>query len=233
MPKITHIRETSDKTRIRVFIDGEFCVQIRARTFSAMNLCVGQEISCNALKELETHFWKHSYGKAAWEKEKIRLDRVRDLLEWADERAEVVISGFGANSTEFIAGHLEQSGTPDIEVKFKGHNITVLLVEVSGTEYRRGSDYWVRPDKLQYAQDHPDQDVWIILHYAKPREKFVIIKPKQDAIYTAREVTIRGAVEYYVVFTDSSDEITSLNAFKGYLNDRFDHIEPNPSKGPQ
>lgn len=225
VPKITAIEDAGRGDRKRIFVDGAFCVQVRNRTFSAMNLSIGQEISCAELCDLEAHFWKHSYGKASWEKEKSRLNRVRDLLRWADERAEAFTTGFGADSTEFIRGHPDEAGKPDIEVKLKGQNISVLMIEVTGTEHRRGSDYWVRPDKLSYAQAHQEMDVWLILHYALPREKFVIIKPKADFSYEARNFDIRGAVEHYVVFNDQSDEIVSLNDFKQYLNCKLDEAE--------
>lgn len=222
LPKITAILDSTSGDRKRIFIDGAFCVQVRDRTFVAMKLFVGREISCADLRELEAHFWKHMYGEDSWEKEKTRLNRVRDLLRWADERAEVFITGFGANTTEFIDGHPDESGKPDIEVKLKGHEICVLMVEVTGTERRRGSDYWVRPDKLSYAQSHEALDVWLILHYALPCEKFVIIKPKSRFRYTAQSFNIRGAVEHYVVFTDRSEEIVSLKEFKQYLNQKMD-----------
>lgn len=190
-----------------------------------MNLSIGQEISCSEVRELEAHFWKHSYGKDSWEKEKTRLNRVLDLLNWADARAEAFVTGFGADSMEFIEGHPDEAGKPDIEVKLKGQNISVMMIEVTGTEQRRGSDYWVRPDKLTYAQSHLEIDVWLILHYALPREKFVIIKPKANFPYLAQDFTIRGAVEHYVVFSDSSDEIVSLNDFRQYLNRKLDDAE--------
>ena len=232
VPKITAIEDAGCGDRKRIFVDGAFCVQVRNRTFSAMNLSIGQEISCAELCDLEAHFWKHSYGKASWEKEKTRLNRVLDLLRWADERAEAFVTGYGADSTEFIQGHPDEAGKPDIEVKLKGQNISVLMIEVTGTEHRRGSDYWVRPDKLSYAQAHREIDVWLILHYALPREKFVIIKPKADFSYEARNFDIRGAVEHYVVFNDQSDEIVSLNDFKTYLQQKLDDAE-TPSLGEQ
>lgn len=225
MPKITAIEESWRGERKRIFVDDAFCVQVRNRTFGAMNLSIGQEISCAELRELEAHFWKHSYGEDSWEKEKTRLRRVLDLLNWADARAEVSVTGFGADSTEFIEGHPDEPGKPDIEVKLKGQNISIMMIEVTGTERRRGSDYWVRPDKLTYAQTHPELDVWLILHYAQPREKFVIIKPKANFAYLAQDFTIRGAIEHYVVFSDISDEIVSRNDFKQYLNRKLDNAE--------
>jgi hypothetical protein len=80
-------------------------------------------------------------------------------------------------------------------------------------------------DKLSYAQRHPEIDVWLILHYALPREKFVIIKPKATFAYVAQNFTIRGAIEHYVVFSDRSDEIVSLNEFKEYLIRKLNEAE--------
>jgi len=38
-----------------------------------MGLSVGDEISCDDLKEKENLFWKSSYGEEAWKKEKVRI----------------------------------------------------------------------------------------------------------------------------------------------------------------
>src|SRR5699024_5647713 len=146
MPKITKITPKPDKGRVWVYVDGEYCCSIRERTFPAMNLHAGQEISCGEIKELESFHWKHAYGQAAWDKEKARLSRVKTLIEGIDPRVEARITGFGADSSEFIAAHPSESGKPDIEVISKEDiQFVLLLVEVTGTESMRPgtSTYWV------------------------------------------------------------------------------------------
>ena len=70
MPVITEIRYNNPSDRYWVYIDGQYCASIRARTFQGMNLIEGQEITCDDLIELEKFHWKNTYGQNAWEKEK-------------------------------------------------------------------------------------------------------------------------------------------------------------------
>lgn len=220
MSKITEIRYKADKERYWVFVDGEYCTSIRKRTFPALKLTVGQEIDCEAIKELESHHWKNAYGKESWDKEKVRLNKVKALIEQLEPRVQAHIVGFGADTSEFIAGHPDESGKPDIEVRTKHSSIVILLVEVSGTEVMRGKTYWVRPDKLLYAKNHPDQDVWIILHYNEPQERFVFIKPNPATDYPVVEKKIRESVEIYVEFDDGSPDVKDEAFFATHLRGR-------------
>lgn len=222
MPKITNIAHKPDRQRYWIYVDGNYCASVRERTFPAMGLTVGQEITCEKIQELEAHHWKHAYGSESWQQEKIRLGKVKALLESLDSRIQVNVVGFGAGSTEFIAGHPDEAGKPDLEVICKDNQISVMLVEVSGTENMRGDTYWIRPDKLKYAKAHADEDVWIILHYASPVEKFVFIKPDARAEYRVVKKIIRGSEELYVEFSDESSETHTLEYFSKYLIARLD-----------
>ncbi len=217
MPKITKIEYKADRERYWIFVDGEYCTSIRERTFPALNLEVGKIISCDEIKELESHHWKHAYGQSAWDKEKVRLEKVKELIESFDNRILVEIVGFGANTNKFIAGHPEESGRPDLEVKLRDGGRIILLVEVTGTEYMRGATYWVRPDKLEYSKNHPDDDVWLVLHFLNPSEKFVFIKPDSQKTYPVSKKEIRGSVELYVEFSDSDEDVVSIESFKDHL----------------
>jgi len=226
MPKITKILHKPEKERYWIFVDGEYCASIRERTFPAMCLTVGQEISCQVIKDLENYHWKHAYGHDAWEKEKVRLGKVRKLIETLDDRVAVEIVGFGADHAKFIAAHPEEAGKPDMRVQTRHGSIPVLLVEVTGTETMRGDTYWVRPDKLDYAQKYPDEDVWIILHYAQPQEKCVFIKPDHGHRYQIVNKEIRGSIEHYVEFTDDTPGMKSRAEFAQHLKQRIDAIQP-------
>ena len=217
--RITGIEHKPDRQRYWIYVDRQYCCSIRERTFPALELSVGQEITCAEIQERENFFWKQQYGKAAWEKEGVRLNKVKALVDAIDPRAEALIVGFGAGSTEFIAEHPEEAGRPDIEVTTTdGQNLVLLSVEVTGTEQMRGTTYWVRPDKLAYVQAHPDQEVWLILHYAEPAEKFVFIRPSPAAAdHIIVEKVIRGATEHYVEFTDRSLEVVSYDDFRANL----------------
>ena len=92
-----------------------------------------------------------------------------------------------------------------------------MLVEVTGTEFMRGTTYWVRPDKLKYSENHPTEDVWLALHILNPVEKYVFIKPNPNKRYAASEMEIRGSIELYVEFSDSDQEVVSLEHFRNHL----------------
>jgi hypothetical protein len=207
MPKITKVLPKPDRKRVWIYIDGKFCLSARERTWQAMGLGVGSQISCAELEEKENFFWKQAYGESSWEKEKVRLGKISD---WINERfpeLEVDTKGFGADSLEMIDEHPEESGAPDLALRLPDISDDILAVEVTGTEHMRGSDYWVRPDKIQYAKNHPDKDVWVALHFQKPQEKIIWIKPDLEKDYPIQEIEIRGAGEEYIIFTDNNDEV--------------------------
>ena len=224
MPHITKIVFKEDRRKYWVFVDYQYCCSIRERTFGAMNLEVGQAVSCDNIKEMESFHWKRSYGVASWEKEKIRLDRVTGLIESISPDLLVKVTGFGADSTSFIPAHPEESGKPDIEVVRRDDESQVLLLaEVTGTEYMRPgtTTYWVRPDKLKYAKNHPTIDTWIILHYATPEETFIFLKPDLGKDYEVSEINIRGSIEHYVEFSKDSHELVDLKGFKEHLTSKL------------
>jgi len=233
VPKITKILhrpsiEPEKEGRVWIYVDNEYCCSVRTRIFPAMNLHEGDEIlSCENIKEREKFFWKKVYGPDSWEKEKVRIGRVKNIIEGIDPRVSVKITGFGADSTEFIAEHPPESGKPDLEIVSKQNiQLTLMQVEVTGTEMMRGTAaYWVRPDKLNYAINHPDEDIWVILHYAMPKERFVFIKPDLTKKYPRAEKRIHGATEHYVEFFDSSSEVVSQAEFTTHLKNKLDNIK--------
>ena len=126
MPHITEIRYKPDKQRYWIFVDGEYCCSVRERTFGAMDLTVGMEITCDEVKDRENFHWKHSYGPDSWEREGVRLDRVAELIKNIDPRVEVRVVGFGAGDTELIRHHPEEAGSPDLEVVCRGNGNPVI-----------------------------------------------------------------------------------------------------------
>lgn len=225
MPKITKIREQNNNPeRLSIFIDNVYCTGVRKRTFQAMNLKVGDEINCEELKERENYFWKQAY-QDVWKNEKVRIEKVAKLIEGIAENVLVKIVGFGADTEVLIKDHPEEKGKPDIDVMHKlNPEITLLKVEVTGTERMRGSDYWVRPDKIEYAENHPDEDVWIILHFSEPREIFIFIQPIRGKKYERKIISIRDAGEFYCIFNDGDEEVKTLVQFSEHLKKKLDEL---------
>jgi hypothetical protein len=223
MPKITNItNQWNSPDRVSVFIDGAFCTGIRKRTFQGMNLKVGDEITCGDLKEKESFFWKQSYGEEAWKKEKVRINKVKDLIESIDTRLVVKVTGFGADSIKMMEEHSTEKGSPDLEVSTIDKRGALIKVEVTGTERLRGAGYWVRPDKLEFAENHPNEDVWIVLHYAEPKELFVFIKPVAGRKYERHAIKIRSAGEIMCVFNEGDAELHSQATFCHHVRQVFD-----------
>lgn len=213
--RITKIVFKKERQKYWVYVDNKYCTSIRERTFPAMKLEVGQEISCEQIKKLENYHWKHKYGATSWEEEKTRIDKVKKLIKSINQSLSIETIGFGTNSIEFIESHPKKSGAPDISVSFKGR--ILLHIEVSGTKYMRGANYWVRPDKLEYFKAHPDKDIWIILCYSGPREKLVFIKPDSAREYSLIHPEIRGSIEKYIEFKAIDAEVKNEQDFVKYL----------------
>lgn len=225
MPKITRItRQQANPDRLSIYIDGAFCTGVRERTFQAMGLREGDEISCAELKEKENFFWKQSY-QDKWKNEKVRIEKVAELIKGIDANALVKIVGFGADTVVLIKEHPDEKGKPDIDVMHKMKpEITLLKVEVTGTERMRGDDFWVRPDKLEYAENHPDEDVWIILHFSEPQVIFVFIQPVKGKKYERHSINIRGAGEIFCIFNNGDEEVKSLEFFANHLKAKLDEV---------
>jgi len=152
---ITDIQPNKGKNNDRtyVYISGAFCFSVRSRTWISFKLNIGDEADCEDLKEKEKFIWKDLYNTDSWKKEKIRLHYVSAWIKKYIPFVDVVISGFGANTTDYIAEHPKEKGEPDMQIILKDTNTIVLFLEVTGTEYKKGSDYWIRPDKIDYLQN--------------------------------------------------------------------------------
>jgi len=191
-----------------------------------MKLEIDTKISCEAVKELEAFHWKKKYGKESWQREQVRLNRVVEIIETLDSRIKVNVIGFGAGSTELMKEHPDEAGKPDLEVVLKvDESACIVLVEVTGTETKRGTDYWIRPDKLEYCKNHPEQDVWIVLHYQNPQEQVVFIKPNHFEEYTVTKIVIKSSTEHYVIFTDTSPELRTGEEFSAYLINKVNEYQ--------
>jgi len=215
MPQITKVlpNQGPNNDRIYVYIDNNFCTSIRKRTWIGMSLTEGSQISCEELKKLENNFWKQLYGASSWRKEKYRISRVIAWFKKYIPEIQVEVTGFGAGSTEIIEDkHSQKKGAPDLCIKYLGQ--TLVFLEVSGTERKKGEDFWVRKDKIDYIQANRQEDVWIILHYQLPKEQFIWLKIDHQKKYLTQKINVKGAEEYYIIFTPHDREITSSQHFK-------------------
>lgn len=212
-----------NKDKVHVYIDNIFCTSIRERTWIAMNLAEGSEIECEELKKLENNFWKKLYGISAWEKEKHRINRATLWFKQHIPEVTALVVGFGADTTEIIEDiHSQEKGEPDLEIKFSGKNL--IYLEVSGTEKKRGKDFWIRKDKVDYIQKNIQDDIWILLHYKLPKEQFIWVRIDKAKEYRTDKINVKGAIEYYIVLDTGAPEIVSSQEFKNYIEDKIAKI---------
>jgi len=219
MGKITNIQDQkgNKKDRTYIYIDDKYCFSVRSRTWISFKLNIGDEADCEELIEKEKFIWKDLYNTDSWEKEKIRLHYVSAWIKKYIPFVDIKISGFGANTTEYIPIHPDEKGEPDINIVLENTNTIILFLEVTGTEYKKGNDYWIRPDKIDYIQKHQNKDIWVALHYADAK-KIIWIQPFLDKKYTYVEKNLKGAIEYFVIFNDDSPEVKSSQEFKEYID---------------
>lgn len=221
MNKITEIKynQGKNKDRVYIFINDKYCASVRKRTFDALEVQVGDIIDCNKLKEKESYIWKLLY-KNSWEDEKRRIQYVKSWLNKYIPHLKVEITGFGANSKELIKQHPEEKGEPDLTLFLKNTKTIILFLEVTGTYRKKGDDFWVRPDKIDYIQKHKDKDIWIALHYELDK-KIIWLKPSLSKKYDTFSINLKGADENYVSFTENSKEVKSSAEFRKYVLDKI------------
>ena len=94
-----------------------------------------------------------------------------------------------------------EHGVPDYQIKLG----KPILIEVTGTGSKNinpNSPIWVRPDKLEYAKRHKDQECWlchILDGIDPPIMRFMMISNIDMSDYETNEVRFRGNVEHYKV----------------------------------
>lgn len=211
MPVITGFKANQDGTRRIVCLDDGREVSVRERVFEALGFKKGMPATPEEIIRKDKFVWKHIYdSKEKRDQENLRVERAIDGLMYCDPRFVITKTGFGADSDAFIAHHPEVAGSPDLSVCDADGNL-ILCLEVTGTKRMRGNDFWVRPDKIDWARKNPEIETWVALHYSEPREKMLFFKPDPDRRYDAEERTIGQARERFVILT--REEVLGPTAF--------------------
>lgn len=211
--------------RYEIFIDNQPIMRVRGRTFKGLNLKVGDHITKDELEQRESFIFKTTYQNT-WVKEKERLNIVSDFIKSIDPQLIVEISGFGAQSTQLIKSHPKDKGRPDLTVYLNHyHNIAFVLVEVSGSErLLGGASYWIRPDKIDYMRNHPQEDLWFALCYTQ-MNILIFIKPDLDKNYPIHKRVLHNNItEYYVEFYPNSPEVITKEQFAQYVRNKIAQI---------
>jgi len=169
MGKITKIeQQKNNKEKVSIYIDDKFCTSVKKEMIHNLNLKVGDQIDCEELKEKINLFWKEKYQRK-WEEEKTRIIAVIEKIKkyFPGQQLKFEIFGFGANTNQMIKHHPIEKGIPDVIIIYEknGFNYGVALLEITGTQkMKKTDDIWIRPDKFEFAKNHPNLDVFIA-HY--------------------------------------------------------------------
>jgi len=225
MPKITQIKFNTMTKRVAVYIDYHFCLSIRDNIWQKMGLTNGSEISSIELKQKERIIWKNLRKTNALGNSKQALLRVQYWFSKHMPNLEAQIIDF----------NLAQSDRPSpesypgigsnqrIRILLKRTVTEIMTLEVASTEIRRGINYWIRAEKIDYAKNQYNRDVWIVLYCKYPNEKLIWIKPLSNKQYQ-REELISNTLSYFISFNFKSPEVYSSQNFCEYVQNKLDQI---------
>jgi hypothetical protein len=224
MPKITQIQRDNKTQRVIVYIDYRYCASIRPNIWEEMSLQEGSEISCAKLHQKEASIWRNSNK---------RTDVVYSLkhainrtVAWFNRylpNLEAIIfdSRFGYDSSKLSLDYPNAGSVQDIGVFIKGTDIELMTIKVATNGIRGGTSYWISMNKITKAQSNPKRDIWVVLYYKYPMEKFIWIKPSVEKKYKYEEL-IKGSKNHFVFFDDKSAEVHSFKEFCDYIKDKID-----------
>jgi hypothetical protein len=164
----------------------------------------------------DENFWKNRYADS-WPTAADKEEKIRKIIEGECE-CKVEYAGLGAGSTEYLPGSAKSRG-----FKKGGSDLhitdTNIYIEVTGPNTETvddEDDLWIRPDKINYAIDHPENDHWVV-HVLKRNFYIRVVhindKFKDDFrkghFFIARP-PIRGVVETYTAVPADSEHVTEV-----------------------
>ena len=173
----------------------------------------------------DENFWKKKYGPLSWKAGSTKEEKVKDIIE-EECKCTCELTGLGAGKTDFLEGSAKsqgyEKGESDIRV-----NDTNIGVEVTGPNVDyvgKAAGLWVRPDKIQYAINHPEKDSWVVhvlkknfymraIHFDASfvndyqNQKFEIVRPQ-----------IKGSVETYVEIPANSEHVLNVENLFDTIN---------------
>lgn len=217
MPKITQIQQDNKTRRVLVYIDYRFCASIRENVWDAMELKLGDEITCVKLHQKEKNVYAKLRKHNSNYSNKQAINRVAGWFNKYVKALDVRIVDFKYDSNVDSSAYYPKTRyDKNINLLIKDSNTPILTLEVASIEIQRGDHYWINMDKITYAQQQTEIDSWVVLHHKYPVEKFIWIKPEPKKIYAA-ETLIKNSKQQFVFFKQDSPEVYSSTKFFAYL----------------
>jgi hypothetical protein len=225
MPKITQITHNDKTDRVAVYIDFHFCASIKRFVWENMGLTEGSEISYSELHKKEALVWAQSNKKNPIFNSKHAINRT---LVWLNRYlpnldSRIIDFRFGYSNRPSSVGYPNTRNDQNISLLLKGTSTEVITLEVTSAEIQRGINYWVKADKIAYAQSQSDRDTWVVLYYKHPQEQFIWIHPVNDKKYKSEEL-IGNTKNYFVAFNDRSPEVHSSQDFCKYIQNKIEEM---------
>jgi len=161
---------------------------------------------------LDKEYWKKIYA-GKWEEGVNRGKKIISFVE--PDGFEFEAHGFLAESTEYSKESPIEKGIPDYKVKD-----TNVLLETTGTKHARlPNDVWIRNDKFEYAENHPDSDCWLG-HIIEEPELVRFMKLENKEKYPIKVKQIRGVDERFRIIPDGDPALKTLDEFKSHLKSK-------------
>lgn len=221
MPIVTRVtrgQKPNAEPRKYIYVDGNYEFSVKERHFDDLGIQVGKEIDVKATKEKAEFLYKNTYSDA-WVQEQWRIDQVMPVIQAIDERLLIKKVGYGTDNPTLIRSHQnenERSG-PDLDIGMKGSTCRIMRIEVSGAQRMRGSDYWVRADKIEYMRRNPNQNIWVALHYAEPSAQIIFVKPDITKDYPVLLLKPRDITERFISFAKGDPEVKTFSEIRNVL----------------
>lgn len=153
--------------------------------------------------------WKKIYGPD-WPSGKRKVQKVIDALSTLGIKAEAY--GFMSLSTEYTPEHPPEKGAPDLKI------VSVeIYVEVTGPNISMSpqNDLWIRWDKFQYAEKHPEKEIWVahILESENDLIRFLKLGDGVKEKYEEIHPRLKGPEETYRSIPATDPNLFSLENF--------------------
>lgn len=229
MSKITQVQYDNKTGRAIIYVDYRFCAAIRQNVWDEMNLHEGSEISCARLRQKEAMVWRKFRKSSGIYPIKQAMTRI---VQWFTKylphlEARIIDFSFDHSSEKSSLDYPSARNDQNIGVFLKGTSTEIITLEVAVAEMQRGTNYWVRSDKVTYAQGQSQKDAWVVLYCKHPTERLTWIKPGNKEYKHEELVGITNI--HFVTFDDRSQEVYSSKNFCDYIQKKIDNMVPDSS----
>jgi hypothetical protein len=225
MPKITQIQYDNITKRVLVYIDYRICTSMDQKTWHNLDLNEGSEISCQQLRQRKILAEKIPAEANFTNISSLAITRTARWLNknLSNIEARIIDFRYGRNDGGLSLNYPNTRNDQNISLVLKETNTEIITLEVSAVEMQCGINYWLREDKLRYAQNQSKRDGWVMLYYQYPKETFIWIKPEKDKQYVS-EILSKNSPSRFVPFNNRSFEIYSDKEFCEYVQKKIEQL---------